>query len=90
MPEEGADMLQVLNQVTGTVTTYATKAEALAAGRVLARELARAQAFRGILEDPCDDRLLIYGTVENEAGRIVEAPPLVQVSFPRMPRRARS
>jgi hypothetical protein len=43
----------------------------------------------GILEDPGDDRLLIYGTVQNAAGRIIEAPPLVQVSFARVSRGAR-
>jgi hypothetical protein len=82
-------MLQVLNQVTGATTTYATRTEALAAGRLLARQLATARALEGILEDPDDDRLLIYGTVENAAGRIIEAPPLVQVSLPRVARRAR-
>jgi hypothetical protein len=73
----------VLNQVTGATTRYATTTEALAAGRRLARELATARAFAGILEDPDDDQLRISGTVENAEGRIVEAPPLVRVSFPR-------
>jgi hypothetical protein len=82
-------MLQVLNHVTGVTTTYATRTEALAAGRLLARQLATARAFEGILEDPGDDRLLIYGTVQNAAGRIIEAPPLVQVSFARVSRGAR-
>jgi hypothetical protein len=82
-------MLQVLNQVTGAATRYATRTEALAAGRCLARQLATAHAFQGLLEDPDDDQLLIYGTVENAEGRIIEAPPLVQVSFPRSPRRMR-
>jgi hypothetical protein len=81
--------VQVLNHVTGAITTYATRTEALDAGRVLARQLASARAFAGILEDPDDDRLLIYGTVQNAEGRIVEAPPLVQVSFPRLSRGAR-
>ena len=80
-------MLQVLNQVTGATTRYATRTAALAAGRRLARELATARAFAGILEDPDDDQLRIYGMVENAEGRIVEAPPLVRVSFPRSPRR---
>jgi len=82
-------MLQVLNHVTGATTTYATRTKALAAGRLLARQLATARAFEGILEDPGDDRLLIYGTVQNAAGRIIEAPPLVQVSFARVSRGAR-
>jgi hypothetical protein len=38
-------MLQVLNHVTGATTTYATRTEALAAGRLLARQLATARAF---------------------------------------------
>jgi hypothetical protein len=75
-------MLQVLNQVTGATTSYTSESEALAAGRRLARQLATERALEGLLEDPCDDRLLIYGTVLNTAGRIIEAPPLVQVSFP--------
>jgi hypothetical protein len=82
-------MLQVLNQVTGATTRHATRTAALAAGRRLARQLAGAQAFAGLMEDPDDDRLLIYGTVENPAGRITEAAPLVQVSFPRLSRRTR-
>ena len=82
-------MLQVLNQVTGATTRHTTRTEALAAGRLLARQLATARAFEGILEDPGDDRLLIYGTVQNAAGRIIEAPPLVQVSFARVSRGAR-
>jgi hypothetical protein len=82
-------MLQVLNQVTGATTRYATRTEALAAGRRLARELATARAFVGLLEDPDDDQLRIYGTVANAEGRIIEAPPLVQVSFPRSSRRPR-
>jgi hypothetical protein len=82
-------MLQVLNQVTGAATRYATRTEVLAAGRRLARQLATARSFAGLLEDPDDDRLLIYGTVENAEGRIVEAPPLVRVSLPRSSRRTR-
>ena len=82
-------MLQVLNQVTGAATRYATRTEALAAGRRLARELATARAFVGLLEDPDDDQLRIYGTVENAAGRIIAAAALVQVSFPRLSRRTR-
>jgi predicted ATPase len=42
-----------------------------------------------LLEDPDDDRLRIYGTVENAAGRIIAAAALVQVSFPRLSRRTR-
>ncbi len=71
-------MLQVLNQVTGATTRYATRTAALAAGRRLARQLATAHALQGILEDPDDDRLLIYGTVQNAEGRIIEVPPLVR------------
>jgi hypothetical protein len=82
-------MLQVLNQVTGAATRHATRTEALDAGRRLARQLATAHALQGLLEDPGDDRLLIYGTVENADGKIIEAPPLVQVSFPRSFRRTR-
>ena len=82
-------MLQVLNQMTGATTSYASRSEALAAGRRLARQLATEHALEGILEDPCDDRLLIYGTVLTTTGRIIEAPPLVQVSFPCSPRRTR-
>jgi hypothetical protein len=80
-------MLQVLDHVTGATTSYV--AEALAAGRFLARRLAVARSLEGILKDPCHDRLLIYGTVQNAAGRIIEVPLLVQVSFPRAARRAR-
>jgi hypothetical protein len=76
-------MLEVLDHTTGTTTTYATKLEALAAGRRLARQLAAARACDGLLEDPDDDRLLIYGTAQDTAGRIIDAPPLVRVSFPR-------
>jgi hypothetical protein len=82
-------MLQVLNPVTGATTRYATRTKALAAGRRLARQLATAHALQGLLEDPDDDRLLIYGTVENVEGKIIEVPPLVQVSFPCSPRRTR-
>ena len=82
-------MLQVLNPVTGATTRYATRTEALAAGRRLTRELATACALAGILEDPDDDQLRIYGTVENADGKIIGAPPLVQVSFPRSSPRTR-
>jgi hypothetical protein len=82
-------MLQVLNPVTGATTRYATRTEALAAGRRLTRELATACALAGILEDPDDDQLLIYGTVQNAEGRIIEVPPLVWVSFPHLSRRTR-
>ena len=65
-----------------TSATYATRAAALAAGRFLARQLAAARALTGILEDPCDDGLLIYGTIQDETGKIIDVPLLVRVSFP--------
>jgi hypothetical protein len=75
-------MLKVFDHATGTSTAYATKLEALAAGRFLARQLAAVHTLDGLLEDPEDDCLLIYGTVQDAAGRIIDAPPLVRVSFP--------
>jgi hypothetical protein len=75
-------MLQVLRHAMGTSATYATRAAALAAGRFLARQLAAARALTGILEDPCDDGLLIYGTIQDETGKIIDVPLLVWVSFP--------
>ncbi|MEK0084195.1 hypothetical protein [Benzoatithermus flavus] len=82
-------MPQVLDHATGTTTTYGTKTAALAAGRLLARRLAASRALTGILEDPRDDGLLIYGTVQDATGRIVDLPPLVRVSFPGPTRRPR-
>jgi hypothetical protein len=78
-------MLQVLSHAMGTTATYATRAAALAAGRFLARQLAAARALTGILEDPCDDGLLIYGTIQDETGKIIDVPLLVWVSFPSAP-----
>jgi len=74
--------LQVLRHAMETSATYATRAAALAAGRFLARQLAAARALTGILEDPCDDGLLIYGTIQDETGKIIDVPLLVRVSFP--------
>jgi hypothetical protein len=78
-------MQQVLSHVMETSATYATRAAALAAGRFLARQLAAARVLTGILEDPCDDGLLIYGTRQDETGKIIDVPLLVRVSFPSAP-----
>lgn len=82
-------MPEVFDHTTGAATVYPTKLAALAAGRRLARQLAAARALGGLLEDPGDDRLLIHGTALDKAGRIVDAPPLVRVSFPKQGRLSR-
>jgi hypothetical protein len=83
-------MLKVVDHQTGVATAYDYLAEALAAGRLLADQLARGRGLRVVVEQACPGELLIGGEVQDRAGEAVAVVPLVWVVSEMPPRSRRA
>jgi hypothetical protein len=83
-------MLKVVDHQTGAATAYDTLAEALAAGRLLADQLALGRGLRVVIEPACPGELLIGGEVQARAGAVAQVVPLVWVVGEMPPRSRRA
>jgi hypothetical protein len=81
-------MLKVVDHQTGATTAYDTLTEALAAGRLLADQLALGRGLRVVVEPAGLGELLIGGEVQVGAGAAGQVVPLVWV-VSEMPPRSR-
>lgn len=73
-------MFVVVDHHTGQAASYETLAEALAAGRHQAHQrLAGSQV--AVVEERCEDGLLLFGETKGDHGATLELDPLVWVSF---------
>jgi hypothetical protein len=72
-------MFEVVDHFTGTTSIHATRAEALAAGRLLARRLAEMRGLGAIVEEHNSCDVLICGTVLDDSGEAIDLEPLVWI-----------
>ena len=72
-------MFEVVDHFTGTTSMHATRAEALAAGRLLARRLAEMRGLGAIVEEHNSCDVLICGTVLDDSGEAIDLEPLVWI-----------
>lgn len=72
-------MFEVVDDLAGTSSLHATRAEALAAGRSLAYRLADLRGLGAIVEEACSCDWLICGTVLDEVGEAIDLEPLVWI-----------
>jgi hypothetical protein len=83
-------MLKVVDHQTGAATAYDNLAEALAAGRFLADQLALGRGLRVVVEQACPGELLIGGEVQARVGEAVAIVPLAWVVGEMPPRSRRA
>jgi hypothetical protein len=72
-------MFEVVDHLSGTTSSHPTQAQALAAGRLLARRLAQARGLGAVVEEPTVCDVLLCGTVLDETGEVIDLEPLVWI-----------
>ena len=72
-------MFEVVDQFAGTSTLHATPAAALAAGRSLARGLAKTRGLGALVEEACSCDTVICGTILDDVGEAIDLEPLVWI-----------
>jgi hypothetical protein len=83
-------MLKVVDHQTGAATAYDTLAEALAAGRLLADQLALGRGLRVVVEPAGPGELLVGGEIQARAGEAGQVVTLVWVVGEMPPRSRRA